>query len=257
MLNAFRRIIELSETEDDVWDGIEFLSEIRSDALIDRVLVGLNLTLGEARHKLKMANSELSEKDREERDILVAAFDNMIDFAVAQQFSMMAALEHTETDDIFSEADILEYETVFEKFNLKYAYQENQDVKYSAAVAYWWLSVAGNPLITFVTQRDERVRDSHAILDGESFLKNEFPQELIPPIEFGCRCYLTSENHGVTASTRKSFNEDLEHDPVFAESLAKGGRIFTDKHSYFQIPARSKPKVNEISKNIKSKFYGD
>ena len=43
-------------------------------------------------------------------------------------------------------------------------------------------------------------------------------------------------------------------DPVFRESLATGGRIFTDAHRYFdtQLPEF----VQKIVKRLKSKFYG-
>jgi hypothetical protein len=42
-------------------------------------------------------------------------------------------------------------------------------------------------------------------------------------------------------------------DPVFRESLAMGGRIFTDAHRYFDKP---RPEfVQKIVKRLKSKFY--
>lgn len=41
-------------------------------------------------------------------------------------------------------------------------------------------------------------------------------------------------------------------DPVFRESLATGGRIFSDAHRYFSVPLPGY--MNDIVKRIKGKF---
>ncbi len=254
MLSAFRRLIEVSETEEETWEGLEYIMSLRADFLINRVLVGLNLSMDEAKYKLNKADEYLSEKEKEERDILIAAYDNLVDFAVAEEFQMMSNLPLSgEDDDVI---DIEEFEDVFEKYNSTYAYAENQEVSFAASMAFWWLAIASNTIVTYVTQRDERVRDSHAILDGESYPKSQFPQELIPPIEWGCRCYLVESDGGIQAymAGRKHYLPLI--DPIFAESLAKGGRIFTDKHPYFKIPQKHKQKLSGIADRIKSKYYG-
>ena len=42
--------------------------------------------------------------------------------------------------------------------------------------------------------------------------------------------------------------------PTFKESVAKGGKIFSDAHPYFQINADKMKKLVEISDRIKSKY---
>lgn len=254
MLNAFRRLLHIAENEKDLWDGIEFLAELRADALIDRVHRGLNLSADEVKTRLLRTDAFLTPREKEERDILIAAYDNLVDFAVAQQYAMVADLPDTD-DGFLEDADIEEYEQTFYKFNSLYASQENQDVLHAAGIAYWWIGVESNRVITYMTQRDERVRDTHAILDGVSYPKHSFPHDLIPPIEFGCRCYLIAEGDYVMALDKKGITRKPDVNPVFAESLATKGRIFSDHHSYFKIPHKHKQRVAGISRNIKAKYY--
>ena len=256
MLAAFRRLIETSETEEETWDGIEYIMALRADALINRVLVGLNISMDEAKYKLNKASDLLSDREIEERNILIAAYDNLVDFAVAEEFQLFSNLPvPTSNQEDLTDVDFGEFEEEFEKYNYTYANAENQEVSYSASIALWWLGIAVDKIITFVTQRDERVRDSHAILDGESYPKSQFPQELIPPIEFGCRCYLVDDGIGVLASASRHKHYLPLIDPIFSESLCKGGRIFTDKHPYFDIPVQFKGKLADIASRIKNKYH--
>ena len=54
--------------------------------------------------------------------------------------------------------------------------------------------------------------------------------------------------------------DDLEEkvgkavNPVFKESLAKGGRIFSDEHPYFAIDEKLKDSVLAMSQNIKNQY---
>ena len=42
--------------------------------------------------------------------------------------------------------------------------------------------------------------------------------------------------------------------PVFKESVAKGGRIFSSAHSYFSVPKKYKKKLRTIANRIKGKW---
>ena len=178
----------------------------------------------------------------------MAAIDNLIDFAAAEEMTMISELPE-EVD----EESLLDYETICEQYNLTYADVENEQVLFAAKMAAWWMAVNADSVITYMTQGDERVRPWHLSLEGVSYRKSEFPAELIPPIEWGCRCYLIANGF---AAVRASLSIDKCRsmvDPVFRESLATGGRIFTDAHRYFdtQLPEF----VKKIVKRLKSKFY--
>ena len=209
---------------------------------------GLALDFDEALSILRNHNNFTTERERQQHEILVAAIDNLIDFAAAEEMTMISELPE-EVD----EESLLDYETICEQYNLTYAEAENEQVLFAAKMAAWWMAVNAESVITYMTQGDERVRPWHLSLEGISYRKSEFPAELIPPIEWGCRCYLMADGFaGVKASLSIDKCRSMV-DPVFRESLATGGRIFTDAHRYFNAPL---PKyAKDIAKRLKSKFY--
>lgn len=211
------------------------------------MLYGLRLDFDEAVGLLKAKNNTITETDKKRKVLLIAAFDNLIDFATAEEHRMLNELPET-LDKVNFEL----YRSYCEKYNLQYAAQENEDVLHTVNIAFWWIGVSDQSLVTFMTQGDERVRAWHLSHEGLSFPKNDFPAELIPPIEFGCRCYLIANGFGSVYGSldRNSYLKDIN--PVFKESLAKGGRIFSLEHSYFKAPLPDE--IKEIANLIKHKL---
>ena len=157
-----------------------------------------------------------------------------------------------ELPDTLSFAEMEIYEGVCQKYNETYAETENAQVLHSATIAAWWMGVSLESIVTFNTQNDERVRAWHQSFDGMSYLKSEFPPELIPPIEWACRCYLTSDGYGSVLGSILKPDFKGKVNPIFAESLATGGRIFSPAHPYFQYPLPTE--VEAIKLRIKRKF---
>ena len=244
---AFGRLIFNFENSAECLDIFEEIISFRVSFLIDRVLTGLRIDFDQALVILREHNSFTTDLERRERDVLVSAIDNIIDFAVAQEFTMMRELP-----DELHRDKVDQYLDVCQKYNLTHAEQENKQVLLAAGIAYWWLRVAEEDIITFMTQGDERVRAWHLSFEGLSYNKSNFPPELIPPIEWGCRCFLIS--NGVS-SVQAALKGDSKHkvNPIFSESLAKGGRIFTSAHPYFtnSLPER----LRDIADKLKRKFY--
>ena len=202
----------------------------------------------EALSILRNHNNFTTERERLQYEILVAAIDNLIDFAAAEEMTMISELSE-EVDEVC----LLDYETICEQYNLTYAEAENEQVLFAAKMAAWWRAVNTESVITYMTQGDERVRPGHLSLDGVAYRKSEVPAELIPPIEWGCRCYLNANGFaGVRASLSNDKCRSMV-DPVFRESLATGGRIFTDAHRYI---VKTLPEfAQKIGRRLKSKFY--
>lgn len=202
---------------------------------------------------LRNHNNGLTDRQEEERKILVAAIDNLVDFATAEEYQMISSLP-----DELEESETEDYEELCEQYNLFYAGIENTVVDSSAEMAFFMLGASSMTYITYMTQQDERVRDSHAALDGATYLKSEFPEDMIPPIDWCCRCYLDSDGSysrvHADASDIKKIRKELVN-PVFSESLSMGGRIFGPKHRYFQIQEQHQEKLNGIAQRIKDKFY--
>lgn len=244
---AFVRLIFNSENIAESLELLEDVIALRASFLIDRALQGLRLDFDRALEILRNYNDFTTERERQQRDILVAVVDNLVDFAIAEEYTMMQELPEE-----FNDKDLEKYENICERYNLTYAEEENSTVLFAATIAVWWLAIDESTVVTFMTQGDERVRPWHESLEGLSYLKRDFPVELIPPIEWGCRCFLVADGFGSVYATAHKKRGKPRVNPIFSESLATGGRIFSDAHPYLQ---RHVPRnIREIGERIKMKF---
>ena len=189
----------------------------------------------------------LNPYEKERRKCLIAAMDNLIDFAIAAETQMYMDMENGEDDDP---------ESTFLLYNKTYAKVENNDIGFAAGIASSFISMPEHSTLMFMTQGDDRVRDSHRALEGLSFPKYAFPEWLIPPIDWRCRCYLVESYESPTFTHFERYEDKIENavNPVFRESLATGGRIFGADHPYFTIDISLKNQVYDLSSNIKGKY---
>lgn len=231
ILKAFEDVLDQVEgNEDDIWYVIAVLSEVRFKYLInivsDELLLSYEYAMDIIRENINKGFDDITD-DRAK--VLLSAMENLLSFSVCEQYKMI--------QDMPEELDIDDESTlsVFYKYNGIYAFAENNVVEQAALIALTWQRFDNKKVLQFTTQRDERVRHSHQILDGFKATKDNFPSELIPPIDYNCRCFIVD-------SGDKDFDDDFEEidkyvsqykNDVFAESLATYGAIFSHKHSYF------------------------
>jgi hypothetical protein len=247
ILDAFRRMVYNYENNAERWEVFDDIITLRASFLIDRALSGLRIDFDRALEILQNNINHLTAREETERNTLLAAIDNLIDFAAAEETALMSDLP--EELDL---ADMEIYEDTCRKYNETYAETENGMVYHAAAIAAWWIATSAETLITFNTQGDERVRPWHLSFDGISYPKSEFPPELIPPIEWGCRCFLTSNGFASVYGALQEADFKGKVNPVFAESLAKGGRIFSPAHPHFSLVLPVE--VERIKQRLKAKF---
>ena len=114
--------------------------------------------------------------------------------------------------------------------------------------------------LMYMTQGDERVRPWHLQYEGFTAPKSRFPAWLIPPIEHQCRCYLV-EVDGVDFKLGNVQNKAMQipempdwFNLTFKESVALGGKIFSEYHPYFQIEEDKVETVRDIADRIKKKY---
>lgn len=245
ILNAFRRMLYNFENSAERLEVFDDIVTLRASFLIDSVLEGLKIDFDKAMELLQAKNLHLTERDELERDTLIAAFDNLIDFAVAEEVAMMQELP-----DELDLAEMESYEAICQKYNETYAETENAQVLHAGMVAAFWMSASAETVITFNTQGDERVRPWHLSYEGLSYPKSQFPPELIPPIEWACRCYLTSDGFGSVMDS--ILKPEIKVNPIFKESLATGGRIFSEAHPYFKLALP--PEIESIKHRFKAKL---
>lgn len=251
--------------DDDPWDVLEKLMSLRAEFAINHAVKGFGMDYDDALELLRNYNDDLTQEDKDKRDRLVAAVDNLVDFAVAEEFQMYDELpnkkkfsEQKEGDEDYEEA-IEDYDDIDEKYNSTYAAVENNDIEWCMTVAAFWITLSESTTLTYMTMGDERVRPWHLSLEGETYPKSDFPSWMIPPIEHQCRCFLI-EDSGAEAKTKFDVKAKIKEmpsfvDPTFKESVAQCGRIFSDEHPYFQIPKEYNSRLKSIAGKIKSKYY--
>ena len=246
ILSAFRQMIYSFENSAESMEHFADMILYRASALMERVLEGLKIDFDEALDLLQAKNISITASEELERDTIITAFDNLIDFATAAEYAMMQELPKE-----LNLNDMELYDAICQKYNEQYAIVENEQVLHSGKIAAFWLAQSAETIITYNTQNDERVRAWHQSFDGLSYKKSEFPPELIPPIEWACRCFLTANGYGYISNS--ILRPKIKVNPIFRESLATGGRIFSDAHPYFK---HKLPKeVVAISNQIKHRLY--
>ena len=244
------------------------LAELRAEYAINYAIKGIGIEYDKAMMLLKNQHDEnLTQQDKEIRDRLVAAVNNLVDFSVCEEYQLYSeAMDMSEDEIDFNSEEYEELEDLCEKYNNAYAAIENSDIEYAMGVAAWWVNVARSEYIVYWTQNDAKVRPWHMELQGYAAPRDEFPSWMIPPIEWNCRCFLeTLDGEYVKASSDKikkvmgaaqKITKPSQIDDVFSESVATCGRIFGPSHSYFNVKEKDKEMLKGFVKRIRTKYYG-
>lgn len=253
----FQRLLEAIKADEGQWEVLEELMDLRAQQLIGRALQGFGMSLEEALELLQSSEEGLGRVDKEKRIAIHAAIDNLVDFAVVEEYQMVDDLNFDEENS--TESDEEEALKVFKTYNQRYAKVENEDVEYAMIVAAGLVTVRSTTILTYMTQGDERVRPWHRTYEGHSAPKSSFPHWLIPPIEHQCRCFLIEDDVYNQLNVQAAQGGKLKmpdwFNPTFKESVAFGGRIFSDEHPYFQVDEAHVEKLSEISARIKTRYF--
>lgn len=257
LIAIFEKLLYSIPNDMESWEVMEELMALRADFAIHHALNGFGLEYDTALDLLRTAEDGLTEAEKAKRNVIVAAVDNLVDFAVAEEHQM--ALELPEFEAELEEDDLEEVMAIFAKYNDRYALIENQDAEYAMIIAAQLLAVSNTTVLTYMTQGDERVRPWHLQYEGYSAPKSSFPAWLIPPIEHACRCYLVEDSvigklQDVQGAVIRVPDMPEWFNPTFKESVALGGRIFSDEHPYFQVQGEHKEILQSIADRIKSKY---
>lgn len=262
LLSLFHNfVLSMSEHEGE-WDSLEELMEARADIAIHRAFDGFGISYDDAIKLIRNADG-LDNEQLAQRNIVLAAVDNLVDFSVAEEYQMaddMAELEQTMPDEELEDEELFEfYMPVFSKFHNQYMRTENLDIEYAMIVAAYLSALKSDTVLMYMTMGDERVRPWHLQYEGFTAPKSSFPAWLIPPIEHQCRCFLVEDSASVVASVQAASVPSMPDwfNRTFKESVAMGGRIFSDEHPYFQVDERHVGRLNAIAKRIKSKYLED
>ena len=250
-------------------DNLYALSELRAEYLIKHAFEVFGIDSEEAVQLLRAKNDEtLTEQDREKIERLLAAVRNLVEFAVAEEYQLWKIATQSGYEEFDEELEGELYDELIaecERYNKTYAIVENEDVKYAMAMASWWIGVGRRDYIMYMTQGDDRVRPWHAVLEGFTARRDDFPSWMIPPIEWGCRCYLVDmagdsvENSasGLHQVMAKAPEKPSQLNGIFSDSVCKCGRIFGEAHPYFNVDEKDVDMLNDFVELLKKKWYAE
>lgn len=233
---------------------------LRADFAIRHAIKGFGMDWDEALQLIATERGTLSEEEQTRRDIIVAAIDNLVDFAVAEEYQMSEDVLEEEGQELSPEEIEESQLVIFKKYNETWAHTENLDIEYAMMIADALVVIPANASIMYMTQGDERVRPWHLQYEGFTAPRSRFPEWLVPPIEHQCRCYLVEVDDAV--SQLANVNDAIVQVPempewfnrTFKESVAFGGRIFSDEHPYFQVEEDALIRLREIAQRIKEGY---
>lgn len=132
---------------------------------------------------------------------------------------------------------------VFETYNKTYLKTEYDTAVLQSEMAMQWQDIEETkdtlPMLRYHTQRDDRVRPHHAILDGITRpVDDPFWNTFYPPCGWHCRCFVTQHSEKIKESGEIPEIEwgTKEFPKTFRLNSGKDGYIFNPKfHPYFQV----------------------
>jgi hypothetical protein len=268
LLPLFINLVKSLRDPDNKKQALLDLARLKAQLAISHAFEGFDIEQDEA-IRLINQTGDLSELDEEKKKRLIAAINNLIEFSVCEEYQLMTNIYKTLPDfdfdsdefDADNEEAMEPLEELNKKYNLIYAGVENMDIEYAMMIALAWISSGKEATLTYMTQNDDRVRPWHFALQGFSAKKDDFPSWMIPPIEWGCRCFLVDSNGDSVINQldlhvfAKAPKKPKQIDDVFSESVAKCGRIFGKSHSYFKVGDKDKDALKEMVELIKQDYY--
>jgi phage putative head morphogenesis protein, SPP1 gp7 family len=161
---------------------------------------------------------------------------NVYQFSAAKNYQQLKTLTLALKDsegNIISFADFKKIAAqINDQYNKVWLQTEYDTAVGSAQMAGKWVSFAAEAVLEYATAGDERVRESHALLDGIRKLKtDDFWNKYYPPNGFRCRCNVIE-----STSDTETPDGEIQKPPVpemFQVNLAKRGLAFPPKHPYY------------------------
>jgi SPP1 gp7 family putative phage head morphogenesis protein len=191
-------------------------------------------------------------KGAEEQVLRALLYENVQMFSGAKTFQIIKDFESFLIEDgkpvefnVFRKRVL----PVYEQYNKTWLKTEYEFAVESARAGERWVGIWHNketlPLLEYVTVGDQRVRESHKVLDGViKPVWDSFWNTYYPPWSWRCRCDTKSLVDGEVTETKSLTNKTVilpEIKPFFKNNVGKTGKIFNGHHPYFKrIPDQYK-----------------
>lgn len=173
-------------------------------------------------------------------NLLRQLWNNVHVFSAFKNHNTMLDLHDQLTDENGSLRSFSQFRkaaaNIVQQYNINWLTAEYNQAVGSARMAGNWVRFKENedilPYLQYRTQKDGRVRESHAAIDGTTLrMDDSWWNRYYPPNGWGCRCDVIQ-----TAGPEKKATGSIPDMPeMFRTNVGKNGQIFNDKHAYFQV----------------------
>ncbi|MDJ0363583.1 DUF935 family protein [Hymenobacter sp. H14-R3] len=139
-----------------------------------------------------------------------------------------------------------------DQYNVSWLRTEYDTAIATGQMAAKWLTFQedkGSYFLRFSTAGDDRVRPTHAELDGITLpVEHPFWNTRYPPLGWKCRCDVVRVLRAGKEATDEDRLKNLTgHPPEFGNNAGKTGVIFPDSHTYNDVPATVKPLLYKMA----------
>lgn len=166
-------------------------------------------------------------------------------FSAAKQYSQVREMSALITPDSDFKTFRETADKIFDNYNKSYLKTEYSTAVGQSEMASQWAGFEEQkeslPMLTYHTQRDARVRDEHAVLDGITLpVGDKFWDTYMPKNGWRCRCFVTQHDEDAkpTDMTQRPLPAfgDKAFPKVFRMNPGKDQLIFNPKfHPYFHV----------------------
>lgn len=188
--------------------------------------------------------------------------ENIFVFSAAKQYQQVRTMSqfiyNNGVKSTYSEFKELA-KKVFLEYNDAYLKTEYITAVGQSQMAKEWVEAEQKkdvlPYLTYRTQRDSRVRDEHAALDGVTLhIDHPFWKTYMPKNGWRCRCFTISKERAKVTDLSQRDLSDLSDEskfpPVFRMNPGKDGLVFNPKHHPYFFVARGDSNLKKNNFNM-------
>lgn len=177
-------------------------------------------------------HSFMQPRSRAEWELATRLRADLAHFAAAKQQALsreVSALRALPRADYLTQAG-----KVAERYNTHYLQAEASAALAAAQTAEAWPEIERRaflyPNLRYITAGDERVRDTHRVLDDQVHpVSSTFWDTYYPPNDYRCRCRTAQTDAPVTGAAPPTWKPGLG----FRHNPGRSGRVFDDTHPYY------------------------
>lgn len=183
-----------------------------------------------------------------ENDLCRNFRENLLKFSGAKVFNLISQIQDKKAEFDKLEDFKKESKKIIDRHNDAWLNTEAKFASNSASTARDFKEFQKDidiyPHLICRTMRDLNVRPEHA--NNEGVIKAVGEWTIIPPFDYGCRCWLEQTSLPVNKKDITDFDNKVANNPVFSENI-----FLEDKHPYFKYDKKSGTAISENTNMVK------